>query len=51
MDRLSLDQVRAHPWMVNGRRPAPLGLARWKVPTSDAKVLIRSAHKSREEGG
>jgi serine/threonine protein kinase len=28
MDRLSLDQVRAHPWMVNGRRPAPLGLAR-----------------------
>lgn len=27
-DRLSLDQVRAHPWMVNGRRAAPLGLAR-----------------------
>lgn len=25
-DRLSLDQVRAHPWMVNGRRAHPLGL-------------------------
>jgi serine/threonine protein kinase len=25
-DRLSLDQVRAHPWMVNGRRAPPLGL-------------------------
>jgi serine/threonine protein kinase len=25
-DRLSLDQVRAHPWMVNGRREAPPGL-------------------------
>ena len=25
-DRLSLDQVRAHPWMVNGRREHPLGL-------------------------
>jgi serine/threonine protein kinase len=25
-DRLSLDQVRAHPWMVNGKREAPLGL-------------------------
>ena len=25
-DRLSLDQVRAHPWMVNGPRQAPLGL-------------------------
>jgi serine/threonine protein kinase len=24
-DRLSLDQVRAHPWMVNGRRQAPSG--------------------------
>lgn len=24
-DRLSLDQVRAHPWMVNGRRQAPPG--------------------------
>lgn len=27
-DRLSLDQVRAHPWMANGRRAPPLGLAR-----------------------
>ena len=27
-DRLSLDQVRAHPWMANGRRAAPLGLTR-----------------------
>ncbi|KAG7352272.1 serine/threonine phosphatase [Nitzschia inconspicua] len=27
-DRLSLDQVRAHPWMVNGRRAAPIGLSR-----------------------
>lgn len=27
-DRLSLDQVRAHPWMVNGRRAHPLGLSR-----------------------
>lgn len=27
-DRLSLDQVRAHPWMVNGRRAAPVGLSR-----------------------
>jgi serine/threonine protein kinase len=27
-DRLSLDQVRAHPWMVNGRRAHPLGLTR-----------------------
>jgi serine/threonine protein kinase len=27
-DRLSLDQVRAHPWMVNGRQAAPLGLLR-----------------------
>ena len=26
-DRLSLDQVRAHPWMVNGRRAHPLGLS------------------------
>jgi serine/threonine protein kinase len=26
-DRLSLDQVRAHPWMVNGHRAHPLGLA------------------------
>jgi serine/threonine protein kinase len=26
-DRLSLDQVRAHPWMANGRRAAPLGLS------------------------
>lgn len=25
-DRLSLDQVRAHPWMVNGPRAHPLGL-------------------------
>ena len=25
-DRLSLDQVRAHPWMVNGHRAHPLGL-------------------------
>jgi serine/threonine protein kinase len=25
-DRLSLDQVRAHPWMVNERRQAPPGL-------------------------
>lgn len=25
-DRLSLDQVRAHPWMVNGQRARPLGL-------------------------
>lgn len=25
-DRLSLDQVRAHPWMVSGRRAHPLGL-------------------------
>ena len=25
-DRLSLDQVRAHPWMAHGRRAAPLGL-------------------------
>ena len=25
-DRLSLDQVRAHPWMVNGAREPPLGL-------------------------
>lgn len=25
-DRLSLDQVRAHPWMVNGPRTHPLGL-------------------------
>ena len=25
-DRLSLEQVRAHPWMVNGRRQHPLGL-------------------------
>ena len=25
-DRLSLEQVRAHPWMVNGRREHPLGL-------------------------
>jgi serine/threonine protein kinase len=24
-DRLSLDQVRAHPWMANGHREAPLG--------------------------
>ena len=27
-DRLSLDQVRAHPWMVNGHRAHPLGLNR-----------------------
>lgn len=27
-DRLSLDQVRAHPWMANGRRAAPVGLSR-----------------------
>lgn len=27
-DRLSLEQVRAHPWMVNGRREHPLGLQR-----------------------
>jgi serine/threonine protein kinase len=27
-DRLSLDQVRAHPWMVNGHRAPPLGLNR-----------------------
>jgi serine/threonine protein kinase len=27
-DRLSLDQVRAHPWMVNGRRVSPLALVR-----------------------
>jgi serine/threonine protein kinase len=27
-DRLSLDQVRAHPWMVNGRRAHPQGLNR-----------------------
>jgi serine/threonine protein kinase len=27
-DRLSLDQVRAHPWMVNGRRAIPLGLTK-----------------------
>lgn len=27
-DRLSLDQVRAHPWMVNGLREAPAGLSR-----------------------
>jgi len=27
-DRLSLDQVRAHPWMANGRRAHPLGLNR-----------------------
>lgn len=25
-DRLSLEQVRAHPWMMNGRREHPLGL-------------------------
>lgn len=25
-DRLSLDQVRAHPWMINGQRARPLGL-------------------------
>jgi serine/threonine protein kinase len=25
-DRLSLEQVRAHPWMVNGRNEAPPGL-------------------------
>ena len=25
-DRLSLDQVRAHPWMVNGCRDPPIGL-------------------------
>jgi len=25
-DRLSLDQVRAHPWMVNGRREPPQGV-------------------------
>lgn len=25
-DRLSLDQARAHPWMVNGARAHPLGL-------------------------
>jgi len=25
-DRLSLEQVRAHPWMINGRREQPLGL-------------------------
>ena len=25
-DRLSLEQVRAHPWMVNGQRANPLGL-------------------------
>ena len=25
-DRLSLEQVRAHPWMVNGRREHPFGL-------------------------
>ena len=27
-DRLSIDQVRAHPWMANGQRAAPLGLTR-----------------------
>jgi len=27
-DRLSLEQVRAHPWMVNGHREHPLGLQR-----------------------
>ena len=27
-DRLSLEQVRAHPWMVNGHREQPLGLNR-----------------------
>eukprot|EP00934_Nitzschia_sp_Nitz4_P008561 Nitzschia sp. Nitz4//scaffold119_size111653//71502//73031//NITZ4_004202-RA/size111653-augustus-gene-0.229-mRNA-1//-1//CDS//3329533872//8551//frame0 len=27
-DRLSLDQVRAHPWMSNGLRAPPLGLGR-----------------------
>eukprot|EP00536_Pseudo-nitzschia_multiseries_P014495 jgi/Psemu1/214888/e_gw1.714.28.1 len=27
-DRLSLEQVRAHPWMANGRRRRPLGLQR-----------------------
>lgn len=27
-DRLSLEQVRAHPWMANGRREHPLGLQR-----------------------
>ena len=27
-DRLSLDQVRAHPWMANGLRAQPLGLQR-----------------------
>ena len=27
-DRLSLDQVRAHPWMANGLREAPAGLSR-----------------------
>jgi serine/threonine protein kinase len=27
-DRLSLDQVKAHPWMVNGRRTRPQGLNR-----------------------
>jgi serine/threonine protein kinase len=26
-DRLSLDQVRAHPWMANGPREAPMGLS------------------------
>lgn len=25
-DRLSLEQVRTHPWMINGRREHPLGL-------------------------
>mmetsp|Transcript_34955 Transcript_34955/g.37851 ORF Transcript_34955/g.37851 Transcript_34955/m.37851 type:complete len:542 (+) Transcript_34955:71-1696(+) len=29
-DRLSLDQVRAHPWMINGRRDYPLGLMKNK---------------------
>jgi serine/threonine protein kinase len=31
-DRLSLDQVRAHPWMANGRNSPPPGLARLPRP-------------------
>jgi serine/threonine protein kinase len=31
-DRLSLDQVRAHPWMANGRNAPPPGLAGLQRP-------------------
>lgn len=32
-DRLSLDQVRAHPWMTNGPRAQPLGLQNKSPPS------------------